>query len=118
MLEKQIDRYIVDILQAKRIDFLHLSNSTMSKSASYKTTAYSEPYSCKRYFSDFIFPFGDKCHLLENGIMHGKTIAHKDRKEKQLERMVYWSMNGGCSIRIITSIEQAKSYFQEIGVLL
>jgi len=50
--------------------------------------------------------------------MHGKTIAHKDRKEKQLERMVYWSMNGGCSIRIITSIEQAKSYFQEIGVLL
>ena len=118
MIEREIDHFIVKTLQTKKIDFLHIANGTSQKSASYKTHAFNEPYSCKRYFSDFIFPFGGKCHLLENGIMHGKTIAHKDRKKKQFERMVYWSINGCCSIRIITSIEQAKAYFQEIGVLL
>jgi hypothetical protein len=115
--EKQIDRYIVDILQLKKIDFLHLTNATSQKSASYKTHAFGEPYPCKRYFSDFIFPFGGKCHLLENGIMHGNTIAHKDRKKKQFERMVYWSINGCCSIRVITSINEAEKYLKEIGIL-
>ena len=117
MIEKQIDRYIVDILQAKRIDFLHLSNATMGKSASYKTTAYSEPYSCRRYFPDFAIFHGGRVNLIENGIKNGNTLANKPRKEKQMERMRHMAIHGGCSVRVITSIEEATRYLKEVGIL-
>ena len=117
MIERDIDHHIVSILQSKRIDFLHLTNATQSKSASYKTTAFNEPYSCKKYFSDFIFCHGGRVHLIENSIKNGNTLANKQRKIKQMERMLYWALNGGCSVRVITSIEEANRYFKEIGIL-
>jgi hypothetical protein len=115
LLEKKIDSYIVDVLQKKNIDFVRINNSN-SKGASgiYYTTAFYPVYSCSRNWPDFTFPFKGKIYMIENGLKVGNKISHQDRKDKQVERMKYWSDNGGTIGVVITSVEGAKAFFKKI----
>lgn len=118
MVEKEIDKYIAETLQINKIDFIRIPNkATIGKSSNFSTTAFGKPYICTRYFSDFMFPFEGKTYLVENGIKVGNQIRHKDRKEKQHERMAHWAANGGCRAFIISSKVAAEKMFKEIGVI-
>lgn len=113
--EKDIDKHIAAILQVQRIDFFRVKNSNFRGGMrNFNTTAFDETFSCDRFFPDFIFPWGGRVYMIENGMKSGNTISHADRKYKQAKRGQHWERHGNCYYQVITSCEEATAFFREI----
>ena len=115
MKEKDIDIEIAHILQRQRIDFFRVKNSNFRGGfKNFNTTAFDEPISCDKYFSDFIFPYNGRVYLIENAMKSGNTLSHADRKEKQRIRGEHWERTGNCYYQVLTSIQEVHEFFKTL----
>jgi len=112
MSEKALlQKPVIDYLQKRQMDFIHIGNAGFKgKRAAYATTAYTESFSCDKYFPDLTFPWHGKVYMLEFGI----PGQHKDRKEQQEIRMSYWRDVGGCEVKVITTKEQVEQLIENL----
>jgi len=117
MLEKEIDKYIAGVFQKHKIDFIRIKNSNFKgRMKNFNTTAFSEIFSCDKFWPDFMFCHDGNIRMIENGLKTGNKLQNKERKEMQYKRMNHWHNEGCAGFVIITSIDEAQEYFKNIGI--
>ena len=93
------------MLKKYSIDFIRIKNQGFKgKSASHKSYGvWKDGENCDKYFPDVLFCFNGKVYAREFGV----PKSHKDRKQKQAERLHHWKQQGNVDGLIVTDMEIA-----------
>lgn len=108
MIEKPLQDKLI-----KRIDkagglYLHIPNRAFGKNRTAPE--------CLKDFPDVQFCYGGCIYFIELGIMDGKTIRHKERKERQLIKGMKWARLSGGYYELITNDEELDSFLGRVGI--